>query len=89
MTIVERERTILNPPKVAPTVRPIPLANAGIEVPPVIADDVIRPVYMVLMIALNRFFFLPAACVPLFHQEKMLQFQLIFLIDMFVVIVVL
>ena len=57
MAIVERERTTLNPPKAAPTGWPIPLANAGIEVPPVIADDVIRPVSMILMIVLNRSFF--------------------------------
>ena len=57
MAIVERERTTLNPPKAAPTGWPIPLANAEIEVPPVIAGDVIRPVSMILMIVLNRFFF--------------------------------
>ena len=89
MAIVKRERTTLSPPKAVPMSRPIPLANAGIEVPPVIADDVIRLVSMMFMIVLNCFFFLPAACVPLFHQEKMLQFQLIFLINMFVVFLVL
>ena len=86
--IIERERSTPNAPK-APTGRPMLLANAGIEVSPVISDDVIRPASTIPMILLNRFFFLPAVCGPQFHQEKMSRFQLIFLIDMFVVLMVL
>ena len=41
---VARERSRLVPHKAAPTGRPIPLANAAIEIPPVITVDVIRPV---------------------------------------------
>ena len=85
--IVKRERTTSNPPKAAPTGRPTPLANAGIEVPSVIADDVIRPVSTIPMILLNRFFFfalLPASLN--FYQEKMPHFRTICSVDMFVVL---
>ena len=58
MTIVERERTTLKLPKAVPTGRATLLANAAIEVPPEIADEVIRPMSTIPMISLNRFFFL-------------------------------
>ena len=70
MTIVERERTILKRFKAAPTGRLTLLANTGIEVPPAIADDVIRPMSTILMILLNRLLFWPAACVLQFHQAN-------------------
>ena len=41
-----------------PTDRPTPLANAAIEIPPVILDDVIRPVSTMSVIVSNRFIFL-------------------------------
>ena len=58
VTIVERERTTLKPPKAVPTGRATLLANAAIEVPPEIADEVIRSMSTIPMISLNRFFFL-------------------------------
>ena len=55
---VARERSRLVPHKAAPTGRPIPLANAAIEIPPVITVDVIRPVSTIPVVVLNRFIFL-------------------------------
>ena len=55
---VARERSRLVPLKAMPTGRPIPLANAAIEIPPVITADVIRPVSTIPVIVLNRFIFL-------------------------------
>ena len=57
MTIA-RERSRLVPLKATPTGRPTPLANAAIEIPPVITVDVIRPVSTMPVIVLNRFIFL-------------------------------
>ena len=57
VTTVARERTKLVLSKAAPTGRPAPLANAAIEIPPVITVDVIRPVSMIPVIVLNCFFF--------------------------------
>ena len=86
---VARERSRLVPPKAAPTGRPTPLANAAIEIPPVITVDVIRPVSTMPVIILNRFFFFWQSVHKLqFNQEKMFQFQLIFAADMSVVLVV-
>ena len=80
MATVKRERTTPSPPKAAPMGRPEPLANSGIETPPVITAEVINPVSTIPMIIFNRFFFSSLANGP--------QFQLIFLINMFVVLVV-
>ena len=55
---VARERSMLVPLTAMPTGRPAPLANAAMEVPPVITVDVIRPVCMVPVIVLNRYIFL-------------------------------
>ena len=52
---VVRERMRLVPLKAIPTGNPIPLANATIEFPPVITDDVTRPVSTIPVIVLNRF----------------------------------
>ena len=52
------ERSRLVPHKAMPTGRPTPLANAAIEIPPVITVDVIRPVSTIPVIVLNRFIFL-------------------------------
>ena len=55
---VARERSKLVPLKAMPTGRPTPLANAAIEIPPVITVDVIKPVSTIPVIVLNRFIFL-------------------------------
>ena len=55
---VARERSKLVQLKVIPTSNPMPLANAAIEIPPVITVDVIRPVSTIPMIVFNRFIFL-------------------------------
>ena len=70
--------------------RPTLLANAGIETPPVITNDVIRPVSTMRVAVFIHFFFfvfLPAACETQFHQANMPQSQLIFLTDMLVILV--
>ena len=74
VTTVKRERTTPSLPKQVPMGRPTPLANAGIEAPPAITAEVIKPVSTIPMIVFNRFFFSPAACWPQFYPEKMLQF---------------
>ena len=84
---VARERTRLAPLKAMPTSRATPLANAAIEIPPVITVDGIRPVSMMPLIVLNRFSFLAIRHELQFNQAKMPQFQSIFLRHMFVVIV--
>ena len=55
---VARERSRLVPLKAIPTGRPKPLANAAIEIPPVIIVGVIRPMYTMPVIVLNRFILL-------------------------------
>ena len=70
---VERERSTPNRPKAAPMGGPTPLANAGIEVPPAIAGDVIKLVSTIPMILLNHFFFWSAACGPQFHSKEIPQ----------------
>ena len=55
---VARERSKLFPLKAKPTGRATPLANAAIEVTPVITVDVIRPVSTIPVIVLNRFILL-------------------------------
>ena len=59
--VVARERSGPVPLKAMPTGNPTTLANAAIEIPPVITVDVIRPVSTITVIALNRFVFL-AVC---------------------------
>ena len=54
MTIA-RERSRLVLLKATPTGRSTPLANAAIEIPPVIAVNVIRPVSTMSVIVLNHF----------------------------------
>ena len=87
MAIVETEKITLNPPRAVPTGMPIPLANAGIEVPPAIADDVIGLVSMIPMIVLNRFLCLVCHLRTYISLTNMPQFQSIFVTDMFVVLV--
>ena len=57
MTVV-RERSRLVPLKTMPMGNPTPLANAAIDIPPVITVDVIRPVSTIPVIVLNRFIYL-------------------------------
>ena len=56
---VARERSRVVPLNAIPTDNPTPLGNAAIEVPQVIAVDVIKPVSTIPVIVLNRFIFLP------------------------------
>ena len=54
---VARERSRFVPLKAIPTGNPTPLANAAIEIPPVITVDVIRAVSTIPVMVLNRFIF--------------------------------
>ena len=56
--VVARERIKLVPLKAMPMGNPTPLANASIDIPPVINVDVIKRVSTIPVIVLNRFFFL-------------------------------
>ena len=55
---VARERSRLVSLRAIKTDRATPLANAAIEIPPVVNFDVIKPVFTVLVIILNRVIFL-------------------------------
>ena len=61
-----------------PAGRLTPLANAAIEIPPVITVDVISPVSTMPAIVLNRFIFWKSIHELQFHSANMAQFQLIF-----------
>ena len=52
------EKSRLVPLKAIPTGNPTPMANAAVDIPPVITVDVIRPVFTIPAIILNRFIFL-------------------------------
>ena len=80
---VTRERSRLVPLKAMPTGRRTTPANAVIEFPPVITFDVIRLVSAMPVIALNRLIFWQSVHELQFYQEKMPQFQSIFLSNMF------
>ena len=54
---VARQRSSLVPLKAIPAGNPTPLANAAIEIPPVITVDGIRPVSTIPVIVLNHFMF--------------------------------
>ena len=58
MMAVAREKTRLVPLMAIPTGNPTPLANASIDIPPVITVDVIRPASTISVIVLNHFIFL-------------------------------
>ena len=87
---VARERSRLVPLKAIPTGNPTLLANAVMEIPPVITVDVIRPVSTIPVIILNHFIFL-AICsrTSISLRKNMPQFLIICLSDVFVVLVVL
>ena len=55
---VARERIMLVPLKAIPTGNSTALENAAMLIPPVITIDVIRPVFTIPGILLNRFIFL-------------------------------
>ena len=57
MIAVAKERSRLVRLKAVPTGNATPLANAVIEIPPVITVDVIKPVSTIPVIVLNRFIF--------------------------------
>ena len=86
--IVAREKSRLVPLKAMPTGKPTPLANAGIETSPVIIVDVIRSVSTMLVIVWNGFIFLASYSRTSLSSRKAPQFHLIFLSDVFVVLVV-
>ena len=87
MTVV-RERSRRVPLKVMPTGRPTPLANAAIEIPPVITVDVIRPVSMISVIVLNRFICFASRSRTSISSSKYVSISVNFLCNMFVVLVV-
>ena len=58
---VARERSSPALSKTAPTGRPTQVANAAVDIPPVITANVIRSVSTIPVIVLNRFIFL-AVC---------------------------
>ena len=86
---VKKERTTPNPPKTAPLGRPTLMANAGIEALPVIVADVIKPASTMRVAVFNRFFFLASDLRASISSRKNASISVNFLIDMFVVLVVL
>ena len=84
---VERERSRLLQLKAMPTGRPTPLANAAIEIPPLIIVDVIRPVSMMPVIVLILFNFLVILSQISFSSSKYASISVDFLSDMFVILV--
>ena len=88
MITVARERSKLVPLKAMPTGRPTPLTNAAIEIPSVITVDVIKPVHNAFDCIESFHFFGNPFMDFNFIKKKMPQFQLIFVIDMFVFLVV-
>ena len=87
---VTREEARLVTSKAMTTCNLTPLANAVVEIPPLITADVIRLVSTIPVIVLNRFcFFLHSAHELQFHQKNIPQFHSIYLINMLVVLVVL
>ena len=85
---VARERSRLVPLKAMPTGRLTPLANAAIEIPPVITVDVIRPVSPMPVIVLIRFSFLAILSRTSISSSKYGLISVNFLSDMFVILVV-
>ena len=85
---VARERSRLVPVKGIATSNPTPLANAAIEIPPVITVDVIRPVSRIPVIVLNRFIFLAIRSRTSISSRKKTSISVNFLSNMFVVLVV-
>ena len=87
---VTREEARLVTSKAMATCNPTPLANAVVEIPPLITADVIRLLSTIPVIVLNRFWVFFAFCSQTSISPKnMPQFHSIYLINMFVVLVVL
>ena len=57
MIAVARERSKLVPLRAMTTGNPTPLANAAIDIPPVITVYLTKPVYTIPVIVINRFIF--------------------------------
>ena len=85
---VARERNRLVPLKVMTTGRLTPLANAAIEIPPVMTVDVIKPVSVMPVMVTDRFIFWQSVHELQLNQEKMPRSQLIFAADVPAVLVV-
>ena len=86
---VARERSRLVPLKIMAEGKPTPLANAAIEIPLVITVDVIRPVFAIPVIVLNRFIFFASRSRASISSSKYASISVNFLSHMFVVLVVL
>ena len=56
--VVATERRRLAPFNPMPTGKPTPLANAAMDIPPVMTDNVIRPVPAIIVVLQNRLIFL-------------------------------
>ena len=68
VAIVARGKTTETPPKTTPTGNPTAVTDVAIEIPPVIATDVIKPVSTISVILMSRFsFFWHTVYVPQFH----------------------
>ena len=80
---VARERSRIVPLKVMLTGKSTPLANPAIEIPTVFTVDVIRPVFTMPVIELNRFIFMASCSQNSIASSKSVNF----LSDMFVVLV--
>ena len=80
-------KSSLVPLKATPAGNPTPLANATIEIPPVITVDLIRTVSTIPVIVLNRFIFLQFVHEPQLRQGNMPQSQKTCVIDMIVLAV--
>ena len=73
---VARERSRLVQLKAIPTANPMPLANAEIDISPVITVDVMRPVSTIPVIVFNRFIFWQFLHEPQFQSENMLHMKI-------------
>ena len=67
---VARERSRLVPLKAISTGNPKPLANAALDIPPVMTVDVIRSVSTIPVIVLNHFIFLAIRSRTLISSRK-------------------
>ena len=88
VTTVAGERSRLVPLKAIPTGRSTPLANAAVEIPPVITVGVIRPVSTMPVFALNLFISLDILSQTSISLSKYASISINFLNDMFVILVV-